>query len=98
MDNSNENSDFILFYKHVNDEKWQDVVLKNVCKHYNSSEYRVEYTITNAQSGRYICQIQSKSEFDMSQKSREVYANKEEQVSPLFLFSRNVKWYLHSVF
>ena len=84
MDNSNEKSNFVLFYKHENDKKWKDVVLKNVCKHYNSTEYRVEYTIPNIQSGRYICQIQSKSDFGIIQRSEEEYAYKEEEVSSFF--------------
>ena len=95
MGDSYENSDFILFYKHVNDEKWQDVVLKNVCKNDNSGEYRVKYTVSNAQPGRYICQIQSKSDFDMSEKSGECFVYKEEEVSSLFLFSRTFMKYLN---
>ena len=86
-DDSNENLIFILFYKHENHENWQDVVLKNVCKNDISSEYRVEYTVPNAQAGRYICQIQSKCEYGVSEMSEEIFVYKEEEVSSVYLFS-----------
>lgn len=85
MDNSDGNSNFVLFYKHENEGKWENVFLKNVCKNYNSTEYRVEYTIPNMQSGRYICQIQSKSDFGIIQKSEKAFAYKEEEVSPFIV-------------
>ena len=80
-----------MFYKHENDANWLDVVLKNVCKNGNSSEYRVEYTITNARPGRYTCQIQSKCEFGVSEKSGEIFVYKKEEVSSVVLFSATHK-------
>ena len=90
MDNSNENSNFVLFYKHENDGKWEEVVLKNFWKRYNSTEYRFEYTIPNIQAGRYIFQIQSKSNSGIIQKTEEAYAYKAVEVSP-FLFRETVQ-------
>ena len=97
-DSSNENLIFKLFYRHENDEKWFDVVLKTVCKNYKSSEHKVEYTIPNAQPGRYTCQIQSRCEFVMSGKSDETFVYKEEEVSYVILgpicifFKTNFNW------
>ena len=84
IDNSNENSNFILLYKHENDEKWENVPLEKVYKHFNSTEYRVQYTIPYVQPGRYICQIQSKSDIGIIQKSDEAYAYEKVEVSSYF--------------
>ena len=81
MNDSNEKVNFILFYKHENDENWQDVCLENVCRNDSTSEYRVEYTVPNSHPGDYICQIQSKVDFDLSEKSKEKIVSKEKVVS-----------------
>ena len=95
-DDSNENLIFILFYKHGKDENWQDVVLKNVCKSFDSAEYRVEYTISNAKPGKYICRIQSKCDFGMSESSTATFVSREEaEVSSAFPFSETVMRYLN---
>lgn len=79
-DNSNENLTINLRYKQDNDEHWKVVSLKNFCKSYNSSEYRIEYTVSNAKPGRYACQIQSMCDFGMSQMSKEMPVFKEKEV------------------
>lgn len=71
-----------MFYKHENDANFCDAVLKNVCKNDNSPEYRAEYTIPKIQPGKYICQIQSKCDFGVSEMSREIFVNKNEEVNP----------------
>ena len=83
-DSPNENLSFILFYKHENDPNFRDAVLKNVYKNDNSAEYRVEYTIPNVQPGKYICQIQSKCDFGVSEMSTETFVYKNEEVKPYF--------------
>ena len=80
---SNENLIFNLFYKHENDENWRDVVLQNVHKDDNSSEYRLEYSFPNARPGKYTCQIQSMCDFGISEKSVEIFAYKEEEVNSI---------------
>ena len=84
--NSNENLTFVLRYKEDNDEYWKNVTLRNVCKNDNSSEYRVEYAVLNAKPGKYVCQIQSKCEFGVSEMSMETSVYKEEEVG-LLLFT-----------
>ena len=88
---TNENLIFNLFYKHENDENWWDVVLKNVHKNDNSSEYRVEYSFPNARPGTYTCQIQSACDFGVSEKSVKMFAYKEEKVSSITFFSATQK-------
>ena len=72
--------------------------MKNVYKNDRSSEYKVEYTISNAQPGRYTCQIQSRCEFGISGKSEETFVYKEEEVSYVILgpicilFKTNFNW------
>ena len=78
--NSNENLTFVLKYKQDNDEHWKNVTLRNVCKNDNSCEYRVEYTVLNAKPGRYVCQIQSKCDFGVSDMSMETSVYKEDEV------------------
>ena len=60
--------------------------MRNVCKNDNSSEYRVEYAVLNAKPGKYVCQIQSKCEFGVSEMSMETSVYKEEEVG-LLLFT-----------
>ena len=97
-ESSNESLIFNLFQRHENEEKWFDVVLKNVYKNDRSSEYKVEYTISNAQPGRYTCQIQSRCEFGMSGKSEETSVYKEEEVRSVilgpifFIFKTSFSW------
>ena len=62
---------FVLRYKQDNDQHWKNDTLRNVCKNNNLCEYRVEYTVLNAKPGRYVCQIQSKCEFGVSELSME---------------------------
>ena len=72
--------------------------MKNVYKNDRSSEYKVEYTISNAQPGRYTCQIQSRCEFGMSGKSEETSVYKEEEVRSVilgpifFIFKTSFSW------
>lgn len=76
-----------MFYKHENDKNWQNVALENLCKKHSSNVYRVEYTVPNAHLGEYICQIQSKSDFDVSEKSQEKFVSIEAVVSSSFSFT-----------
>ena len=85
-----------MFYKHEKDENWQDVILRNVCKNINSGEYRVEYSIPNVQPGKYICRIQSKCDFGISELSKEIFVSREKpEVSSEFIFSETVMRYLN---
>ena len=73
---------FTLYYKHENDDSFQEVDLK---KNFSVDEYRVEHVIADAKPGNYICKIQSKCEFGMSETSSEKDALKENEVITLFV-------------
>ena len=72
-----------LYYKHENDDSFQKVDLRNNFVVDKSDEYRVEHVIANAKTGNYICKIQSKCEYGMSEISTEQNALKENEVITL---------------
>ena len=55
--------------------------LNSECRNISMVEYRVEYTIPCAKSGRYICQIQAKCYFGVSDISDEISVWNDEEVS-----------------
>ena len=61
------------------------VDLDSECKGDNMVQYRVEYTIPHVKPGRYICQIQSKCYFGVSEMSDEISVWNEEEVSFVLL-------------
>ena len=79
---SDEDLTFILYYKHENDDSFQKVDLR---KNVSVDEYRVEHVIADVKTGNYICKIQSKCEFGMSEISTEKDALKENEVIILFV-------------
>ena len=68
-------------YRHENDKNGQTVVLNNAFNNGSSVDYRVEYTIPIVKPGRYICQMQSKCDFGVSEMSNEISVWKNEEVS-----------------
>lgn len=76
-----EDAVFILSYRHENDEMSHIVDLNSECKIVNMVEYRVEYTIPCIKPGRYICQMQSKCHFGVSEMSDEISFWNDEEVS-----------------
>ena len=57
------------------------VDLNSECKNYNLFEYRTEYIIANIKPGRYICHMQSKCYFGVSEMSDEISVWNEDDVS-----------------
>ena len=57
------------------------VDLNSECKNDNLFEHRIEYTIGNVKPGRYICRMQSKCYFGLSEMSDEISVWNEEDVS-----------------
>ena len=80
-DTSGENQVFILLYRHENDKMSHTVDLNSECKNDNLFEYRIEYVIPNVKPGRYICHMQSKCYFGVSEISDEISVWNEEDVS-----------------
>ena len=78
---SGEESLFILSYRHENDEKCQTVSLNMDWKNNNSFDNRTEYFLPNIKPGRYICHIQTKCEFGVSEMSNGITVWKENEVN-----------------
>ena len=85
-DTSGEKPAFILLYRHENEEMSHTVDLNSECKNDNLLEYRIEYAIANVKPGRYICHMQSKCCFGVSEMSDEISVCNEEDVSFSFIF------------
>ena len=68
-------------YRHEDDKMSHTVDLNSECKNDKLFEYRLEYTIANIKPGRYICHMQSKCSFGVSEMSDEISVWNEENVS-----------------
>ena len=78
---SGEDPIFILSYRHENDEMSHTVDLNSESKNGNMVQYRAEYTIPCVKPGRYICQMQAKCYFGVSEMSDEISAWNDDEVS-----------------
>ena len=85
-DNSNEELMFTLYYKHEDDDSFQEVNSKNKQVDDKGDEYRVEYIIPDVKTGEYTCKIQSKCDFGRSEMSNEISVLKENQVNNVNVF------------
>lgn len=84
-DTSGENPVFILLYRHESNKLSHTVDLNSQCKNDNLFEYTVEYTIANIKPGRYICRMQSRCYFGLSEMSDEISVWNEDDVSFNFI-------------
>ena len=84
-DGSNEDLTFTLYYKHEDDDNFQEVNSKKKQVDDNSDEYRVEYIMSDVKAGKYTCKLQSKCEFGRSEMSNEIFFLKENKVSNLIV-------------
>ena len=82
---SGEDPVFILSYGHENDEMSHTVDLNSEFKNGNMVQYRVQHTIPCVKPGRYICQIQAKCYFGVSEMSDETSVWNEDEVSFVLL-------------
>ena len=81
-DDSDEDLIITLHYKHENDGNFQKVDLRTTkCAGDIANEYRVEYNIPDAKTGKYTCKIQSKCDFGMSEMSNEKSVSKGSKVN-----------------
>ena len=72
-------------YRHEDDEVNHTVDLNSECKIDNLYEYSTEYAIPKVKPGRYICQMQSKCYFGISEMSEKISVWNEEDVSYSFI-------------
>ena len=84
-DGSNEDLTFTLYYKHEDDDNFQEVNSKKKQVDDNSDEYRVEYIMSDVKAGKCTCKLQSKCEFSRSEMSNEIFFLKENKVSNLIV-------------
>ena len=75
-DSDEELNTIILYYKHKNDDDFQEVALAPKSADHKADEYRLEHFIPDAKTGEYICKVQSKCEFGLSEISTEEHVLK----------------------
>ena len=86
-DGSNEDLTFTLYYKHEDDDNFQEVNSKSKQVDDNADEYRVEYIMSDVKAGKYTCKFQSKCEFGRSEMSKEISVLKENKVNNRFFIT-----------
>ena len=85
-DGSNEDLTFTLYYKHEDDDNFQEVNSKSKQVDDNADEYRVEYIMSDVKAGKYTCKFQSKCEFGRSEMSNEISVLNKNTVNNLIVF------------
>ena len=81
-DGSNEDLTFTLYYKHEDDDNFQEVNSKSKQVDDNADEY----IMSDVKAGKYTCKFQSKCEFGRSEMSNEISALNKNTVNNLIVF------------
>lgn len=81
-DGSNEDLTFTLYYKHEDDDNFQEVNSKSK----QVDDNAVEYIMSDVKAGKYTCKFQSKCEFGRSEMSNEISVLNKNTVNNLIVF------------